>query len=91
MKPLHILIFGIILAVGLFSGSWLCKNTSESNYKLIEASLNQQKAIQYVNACDYQLEFIEDSILVWDGRRYVGTIPMWDNSPLDSLLRKDND
>ena len=51
------------------------------------------KAIQYVNAYDYQLDIssIPDSILVMDGHRHVGTIPMWDKSPLDSLLWKDNE
>lgn len=51
------------------------------------------KAIQYVNAQDYQLDIssIPDSIIIMDGRRYVGTIPMWDKSPLDSLLWKDNE
>jgi hypothetical protein len=56
-------------------------------------SIPSGKAIQYVNAYDYQLDIstIPDSIIVMDGRRYVGTIPMWDNSPLDSLLLKDNE
>jgi hypothetical protein len=48
-------------------------------------------ALQLIDGRDYQLDLIEDSILVWDGNRYVGTIPMWDNSPLDSLLLKDNE
>lgn len=52
---------------------------------------SRNNAIQYVNACDYQIEFVEDSMIIWDGRRYVGTLPMWDNSPLDSLLQKDNE
>lgn len=50
-----------------------------------------KKAYLIVPGRDYQIELEEDSILVFDGHRHVGTIPMWDNSPLDSLLQKDNE
>lgn len=52
-----------------------------------------KRALQFVNAYDYQLDIssIPDSIIVMDGHRWVGTIPMWDKSPLDSLLMIDNE
>ena len=52
---------------------------------------NISSAFTTIPARDYQIELIEDSMLIFNGHRFVGTIPMWDNSPLDSLLVKDNE
>ena len=48
---------------------------------------------QIVRVRDYQLEIVEDSILVFDGKRHVGTIPFemeYSKSPLDILISEDN-
>lgn len=65
-----------------------CPNPHCSNFP---PSRNVRNAVQFVPAGDYQLELIEDSILVWHGERYVGTLPLWDKSPLDLLITKDNE
>lgn len=39
---------------------------------------------------DYQLDVHEDSIHVWDGKRFIGSV-VFDNSKLDSLILKDNE
>ena len=49
------------------------------------------KAYQIVPARTYQIDLAEDSAIIWDGHRYVGTIPLWDDSPLDSLMIRDNE
>lgn len=51
----------------------------------------EKKAVLFIEARDYQLLIVEDSVLMFDGPRLVGTLPMWDNSPLDSLIQFDND
>ena len=63
------------------------KPTDKTKY----TSTKKNSAYTIIPARDYQIEFVEDSMLIFDGNRYVGTIPMWDNSPLDSLLKKDNE
>lgn len=46
--------------------------------------------IQIVQARDYQIDIVEDSLLIWDGNRYVGTIPAFDSSSLSKLMMYDN-
>ena len=81
------IIFLIAIVISLIIGWYV----GESLFKDAFPKKSYEKAIQYVNACDYQIEIVEDSMIIWDGRRYVGTLPIWDNSPLDSLLQKDNE
>lgn len=53
-------------------------------------SLNSKYALQSIPARDYQLEVVEDSLLVFDGHRHVGTIP-FGNTAIDSLIMADNE
>lgn len=39
---------------------------------------------------DYQLEVIEDTILVWDSNRFVGKIFYTDDEPLGYMIQEDN-
>lgn len=39
----------------------------------------------------YQLCLVEDTVIVYDAGRFVGKIPLWDNSPLDKLIQLDNE
>ena len=39
---------------------------------------------------NYQIQVIQDSMIVWDGTRYVGTLPMvYDEDPVSTLLMED--
>ena len=39
---------------------------------------------------DYQMELTQDSVYLYDGYILVGTVPFIGNTPLDSILLKDN-
>lgn len=53
--------------------------------------------IQFTFLRDYQIELLEDSFLIFDGKRYVGSIPFGNGgnnqkmNSLDSLIERDNE
>jgi len=46
-----------------------------------------------IHNSDYQLDVHTkvDTVIVWDNKRIVGQIPLWDSSKLSKLLYKDNE
>ena len=90
LHALSIPFFAALVASGAFAGC----NDKETPTKFDTFNNEQRPAMQIVDARDYQIDIVEDSILVFDGKRYVGTIPChFDSSlsALDSLLLKDNE
>jgi len=60
----------------------------------VTAVNNSRVTYQIVPLRDYQIEIVVDSLLIYDGKRHVGTIPFFtgDNTtPIDSLIMVDND
>lgn len=49
----------------------------------------QSYAIQRIPSRDYQVEIVEDSLLFYDGNRFIGTIPIKD-SAISTLIYEDN-
>ena len=67
-----------------------CNQPGCKNYKFFEHGNN---AYDLVDARAYQLELYDDSIAIYDGKRYVGAIPSnWDNpETLERLIIADNE
>lgn len=53
-----------------------------------ELSLAKQETVVKPDPSEYQLIVTDDSISVYDGKRFVGTVKS--AGPIDSLLIKDN-
>ena len=52
--------------------------------------LKNYQQVQARDNMEYQIMLEADIIVIWDNNRYIGSLP-YDNSKLDSLLRKDNE
>jgi hypothetical protein len=48
-------------------------------------------AVQLVPARAYQIELINDSLYIYDGRRYVGRVFFTDDTEIGALIYEDND
>lgn len=46
--------------------------------------------LRHEGTTDYQLNIHNDTIWLYDGGRFVGKVPNYWNSPLDSLITLDN-
>ena len=70
----------------------LFRSDKETPTRLTTFNATENKAMQMVDARDYQIDIVEDSLLVFDGNRFVGAIPFnYDKpSPIDSLIMMDN-
>lgn len=75
----------------------ICDGSCECDGLGCKTSQNMLSTYQVVPIRDYQIEIIEDSLLIYDGKRYVGTIAFgnggnsWKMSPIDSLIERDNE
>lgn len=56
----------------------------------INETLHKYQQVQARDNIDYQIMLENDSITIWDGNRYVGSL-QYNNNSLDSLLRRDNE
>lgn len=88
INVLVLTIIGLFVTFIISSLNWKAKVCEYEQAVLI---INRDTALQYINARDYQIEIVEDSILLFDGNRLVGTLPFTDyKTPLDSLIMEDN-
>jgi hypothetical protein len=76
-----------LIASGAFS------SCNDNEAKLTTFNDAENKAVQFVQARDYQIDIVEDSLLIFDGNRYVGAVVFnWNNpAPIDSLIMADNE
>lgn len=86
MKYFLLIFIGII--IGLVSGS-ITYAILITDFK---KSVKEKKAYILVEARDYQIELVEDSVFLYDGNRLVGTVPLWEqpDSSVQYLITEDN-
>jgi len=90
LHALSIPLFAALVASGAFAGC----NDKETPTRVNTFNNEQRSAMQIVDARDYQIDIVEDSLLLFDGNRFVGAVPFhYDTlvSPIDSLIMKDNE
>lgn len=84
-KDYTILTLLICLLLAIAGSMVSCKNAAS------EPIHNVNMCVQYVPARDYQIDIVEDTLLIFDGNRLVGKIPFEDSTAIGSLIVGDNE
>lgn len=86
MKKDYTILTLLICFLLAIAGSMVsCKNAAR------EPIYNVKMCVQYVPARDYQIDIVEDTLLIFDGNRLVGKIPFEDSTSIGSLIVGDNE
>jgi hypothetical protein len=107
MKPAHVfLIFVVLIALMIYGAVKVSDSKKEISQHICIDPLHKSCdglcecdglecsphfSYQLVPLRDYQLEIVEDSILLFDGRRHVGTISFQEGTKLEQLIVSDNE
>lgn len=69
-----------------------CLSNQKIDKRISQVGLNNKynSAFTTVSARDYQIELMEDSLMIFDGSRLVGTIPYNTSDEIGKLIEKDN-